>query len=69
MKKAILLLFATCAFSVMAESFTVGKLNYETTSENTVAIVYSDEGYADLKNSDFSSTVVNNEVTYTVTEI
>ncbi|MGN0229524.1 MAG: leucine-rich repeat protein [Muribaculaceae bacterium] len=53
----------------MAESFTVGKLNYETTSENTVAIVYSDDGYADLKNSDFSSTVLNNGVTYTVTEI
>ena len=69
MKKAFLLLFALCAFSTMAESFTVGKLNYETTSETTVAITYSDDGYAELKNSDFSSTVVNNGVTYTVTEI
>lgn len=69
MKKTCLLLFASCALSVMAESFTVGKINYEKTSDNTVAIVYSDDGYTDLKNSDFSSTVVNNDVTYTVTEI
>ncbi|MGM9804281.1 MAG: leucine-rich repeat protein [Muribaculaceae bacterium] len=69
MRKNFLLLMAACSVLMNAESFTVGKLNYETTSETTVAIVYSDDGYTDLKNSDFAATVTNDGKSYTVTAI
>lgn len=69
MRDLFLLMMASCSMLLSAESFTVGKLNYETTSENTVAITYSDDGYYDLANADFSATVTNNGKTYTVTEI
>ena len=68
---ATLLAAAGFVAAASAQDFTVGKLSYEFVSEeeHTVAIAESDEGYTDLTQADFSTTVANGGVTYTVVGI